>query len=490
MARVKHPNVVTVYEVDASGPEVLVVMEYVEGRTLRALCEARGRKAADVLAAFVQAGRGLGEVHRAGLVHRDFKPDNVLVGADGRVRVTDFGLVGLTDEEDGAAGAPSVDEQGEPVALTRTGALLGTPAYMAPEQHARQPLDARADQFSFCLALWEALAGERPFAGDTYDELRDNVRAGRLREPPRGADLPARIRKILERGLAVSRDARHPDMEALLAALDRDPVAGRRRALVAAGVLALAGVAALGLWRRSPAALCHGGDARLGGVWDGATKDRVRAAFASTGKPYAEDTYRRVEQALDERARAWTTMYTDSCEATHARGEQSAALLDLRTACLERRRSEMGALTTLLARGPDGEVLDRAAAASLALGGLSPCADAAALAAAIPPPADAAARARVDGLRSRLAEITALDDAGKYQDALALALPLVGEARATGYAPVEAEALLALGLAGSATPTISPAPRRPSGEAAPAARPGQGRRPRRRGLGTALVRTT
>ena len=444
MARLKHPNVVTVHEVDASGEEVLVVMECVEGRTLRAFCEERRGRKAEILHAFVEAGRGLHAVHRAGLVHRDFKPDNVLVGVDGRARVTDFGLVGLAE---GEAGSGAVGEEGKrpDVSLTRSGTMLGTPAYMAPEQHARRPLDARADQFAFCVALWEALVGERPFAGATYEELCTGVMAGRVREPPPRADLPAWIRRILLRGLSVSRDDRYPDMEALLFELGNHPAMVRRRALGAASALVLAGCSALALFWRSPAALCRGGEARLAGIWDGAVKGRVRQAFAATGKLYAEDTFGRVERALDERALAWTAMYRDSCEATHIRGEQSPALLDLRTACLEQRRLGMGALTGLLSRGPDPEVLERAVPAALALSDVEGCADASQLTAAVPPPADAATRARVDGLRARLAEAKALDDAGKYKDALALAKPLADEARGTSYAPVEAQALLLLG---------------------------------------------
>ncbi|NUQ79222.1 MAG: serine/threonine protein kinase [Polyangiaceae bacterium] len=239
MAKIKHPNVVTIHEVDASSGQVLVVMEYVDGRTLRAFCDEKRRPVAELLNAFIQAGKGLSEVHRAGLVHRDFKPDNVLVGADGRVRVTDFGLVGLTQSQagDDLRNATPNEAAGTSLhaALTRTGSILGTPAYMAPELHRREPADARTDQYAFCVSLWEALAGERPFAGETYDELRANVTGGQLREPPRGAEIPARIRRCLERGLSVSRAGRYPDMDALMAAMQ---TAGAAEAMDNDGVLA------------------------------------------------------------------------------------------------------------------------------------------------------------------------------------------------------------------------------------------------------------
>ncbi len=159
------------------------------------------------------------------------------------------------------------------------------------------------------------------------------------------------------------------------------------------------------------------------------------------------ETYQRVERVLDERALAWTAMYTDSCEATSVRGEQSPELLDLRTACLDRRRDEMKALTTLFTSGPDGDVLDRSVQAALALPDLSACADASALTAATPLPGDGPTRARVEAVRASLDQATALDAAGKYPESAAAALPLVVEARAIGYAPLEAEALSVLGRA-------------------------------------------
>jgi tetratricopeptide (TPR) repeat protein len=447
MAKIKHPNVVTVHEVDAAGDQVHVVMEHVEGRTLRAFCEERRGRGAEILEAFVQAGQGLLEVHRAGLVHRDFKPDNVLVGADGRVRVTDFGLVGLAEGEDGEGASDDGAADVEAV-LTRGGALLGTPAYMAPEQHQRRPADARADQFAFCVSLWEALAGERPFAGGTYDEIRASVLAGRTREPPRGASIPARIRRVLERGLAVDPGARYPDMASLLAELARDPAASRRRALTAAGALAIAGLAAIGIARIvAPPSRCQGGAAQIEGAWGGVAKAKVRAAFLGTGKPYAEDTYRRVEGALDERARAWIAMYTDSCQATHERGEQSAELLDLRTACLAQRRSEIGALAALLGQAEDTSVLDRAVSATGALPPLEACADAAALRAAAPLPSDPAARAAIEAARARLAEAHARLSAGKGVEAEPIAAGVLAEAERIGWAELRAEAGAALGRA-------------------------------------------
>ena len=167
MARLSHPNVVTVYDVGTVADRVFVAMEFVEGQTIAAWLAAAGAPLAEILAVFIAAGRGLAAAHARGLVHRDFKPENVLIGADGRARVIDFGLARLT------AVAASSDRRGAAAIRLRppataldahaAGTVLGTPAYMSPEQFRGQPADARSDQFSFCVALYEALYGVRPF---------------------------------------------------------------------------------------------------------------------------------------------------------------------------------------------------------------------------------------------------------------------------------------------------------------------------------------
>jgi serine/threonine protein kinase len=198
IARVVHPNAIVVHEVGTLDKRVFVAMEFVDGPTLSAWLRARPRSPREKLDVLIQAGRGLAAAHHAGLVHRDFKPDNVLVGADGRVRVTDFGLAraaGLAGEVAPPA-LPTTD-----VTITRSGAVVGTPAYMAPEQVLGAGADARADVFSFCVTAWECLFGARPFAGATLQALLEAVRAGRLVE---GGDqtVPARIRNMLARGLS------------------------------------------------------------------------------------------------------------------------------------------------------------------------------------------------------------------------------------------------------------------------------------------------
>jgi serine/threonine protein kinase len=229
MARLAHPNVVTVHEVGVHDGRVFVAMELVDGETLRAwLPEPRGWT--ETLAVLVAAGRGLAAAHAAGLVHRDLKPDNVLVGRDGRVRVTDFGLARTA------------------AADVLTTALAGTPAYMAPEQHDGLPCTPAADQFSFCVMACEALYGRRPFAGDDPGALAQAKRAGSIAAARTGSVVPPRIEQALRRGLAATPDQRWPSVSDLLDALERDPRRSTRRAValaVAAGALAIALVAAL-----------------------------------------------------------------------------------------------------------------------------------------------------------------------------------------------------------------------------------------------------
>jgi serine/threonine protein kinase len=229
-------------------------MELVEGETLGHWL-ARGQPWRSVIDVFVRAGRGLEAAHLAGLIHRDFKPDNVLVGNDGRVRVTDFGLArahgaDATRSDDGANDSPLQ------VSLTRSGTLVGTPAYMAPEQMSGDAVDARSDIFSFCVALYEALYRRRPFDGDTLQSLRAAIATGAVREPP-SSDVPARVRGALERGLRAPADQRFAAIGELLALLEREAHARRLPRLLTLGVPAgvlLAVAAALLVARGRPPA--------------------------------------------------------------------------------------------------------------------------------------------------------------------------------------------------------------------------------------------
>ena len=204
LAKLTHPNVVRVYDCGEHEGEVFLAMEYVEGTTLRDW--QRGKATREVLEAYEQAARGLAAAHELGVIHRDFKPDNVLVANDGRVLVGDFGLAGLVARDvgrDGDAGA--VVAVGGRMSATRTGSLLGTPMYMAPEQLRGDAATPRSDQFGFCVALWEALTGSRPFEAEQAAELLQRIEEGK---PQAVAEVPRRLRAKLLRGLAADPDAR------------------------------------------------------------------------------------------------------------------------------------------------------------------------------------------------------------------------------------------------------------------------------------------
>ncbi|MDB4982191.1 MAG: serine/threonine kinase family protein, partial [Myxococcales bacterium] len=490
IAKLQHPNVVVVYDVGTFGENVFIAMEFVDGRTLGGWMAAGVRSRREILEVFFSAARGLAAAHAAGLVHRDFKPDNVMVTNDGQVRVMDFGLArqaGVAgDVENDASGAsaavaapaelgvetfdPSVDPDATldivkgsrkslqttsgkylSIKLTQTGAMVGTPAYMAPEQFAMRATDARTDQFSFCVALYEALYGERPFAGDSFPTLMTSVVTGIVREPSSKSKVPGWMRRVLLRGLHTEPERRFSSMNALLVALDKDPTVRGKRIVLGAGLLAALVVALLGVRRVSGTheALCRGGDERWAGVWaaGGAStprKDAIHHAFTATGKGFAEQAFAGVARALDAYVGKWVAMYQDTCEATRVRGEQSTEVLDLRMSCLQDTLGKTRALVDVLDHA-DGQVVENAISASGSLPRLERCADVALLKMVVQPPTDEVTRKRVETLRGEAARLDALIEAGRCTESEALAESLIPRVRAAAYLPLVADVMNSAG---------------------------------------------
>jgi len=222
MSRVNHPNVATVYEVGETDGRGYIAMELVRGHTFGEWLRLTRPGWAEVLATLRQAGEGLAAAHAVGLVHRDFKPENALVGDDGRVRVVDFGLAKHHSEldRDFVFDREALARELADGGITRTGALMGTPAYMAPEQFLGEG-DARSDQFALCVVLYQALYGALPFPGSTAEELFEATRRGRMRPWPKRSELPIGLRAVLRKGLSVRADDRFTSMVALLDALTR-----------------------------------------------------------------------------------------------------------------------------------------------------------------------------------------------------------------------------------------------------------------------------
>jgi serine/threonine protein kinase len=221
MARLSHPNVISVHDVGTYEDQVFIAMEFVAGGTLKHWLRSAPRGRAEVVERFLEAGRGLAAAHRAGLVHRDFKPENVLMGEDGRCRVTDFGLA--------VPATASTEGPGTPAPAA------GTAAYMSPEQRQGRAVDPRSDQYAFCVALHEGLCGERPPSPGPTPALA-------------AAGAPRALCRVLERGLSAEPDARFPSLDALLAELERSLRPERRRVALAGGLGLAGSVAALGVW--------------------------------------------------------------------------------------------------------------------------------------------------------------------------------------------------------------------------------------------------
>jgi len=445
LARLSHPNVIAVHDVGTLAEDrVFLAMELVEGQTLRKWLRERERPWREVLPVMLAAGAGLAAAHAAGLVHRDFKPDNVLVGHDGRVRVMDFGLARLESAEDLPAKRTSdlSIERRSPLTdnLTVAGTVLGTPAYMAPEIYTGTPASARTDQYAFGVALYEALFRTRPYAkGAPRDEAP---------RPPPASGVPAQLQRVALRAIAAAPDARYPSIDALLADLAIDPFARRRQLAIVAGALAVVGILGAGVFVMSRGdgrgEACGGAGARLAGVWDRAIEQAAHAAFSATKRPYAETAFAGTTRALDRYAGEWTAMATESCEATRTRRDQSEDVLALRDDCLDQRLADLRALTGLLATA-DAQLVAKADGAVRDLEPVARCGNVAALRAPVRPTAEV--RAQLPALVAQLAAAKADLIAGRYAAAETTATAALARARALRFDPFVAQADLSLGNA-------------------------------------------
>jgi tetratricopeptide (TPR) repeat protein/predicted Ser/Thr protein kinase len=359
LARLSHANVVAVHDVGTFEGDVFLAMEFVPGRTLRAWLREREPGPREVLAVYREAGAGLAAAHRVGIVHRDFKPDNVMVGDDGRVRVLDFGLARSAIERGAGSAAEVATEEGEPepVAaadlepLTRAGALVGTPGYMAPEQDRGAEVDARSDQFSFCAALFEGLYGRLPFEGTSYRELAEHRLAGDIVSPPTLRGVGPRVRRAILHGLRRDPAARHRDMDALLVDLARRPWATRARIGALLLVLAAAASGAWALWIRtsdapSIAETCAAAGADVERIWNPARREAMVRGLAGTGHPDGPAIAAQAAAALDRWAAEWTAKRVELCEMPMRRVPVTDRFVAHRLQCLERRIGVIDAFVT------------------------------------------------------------------------------------------------------------------------------------------------
>jgi len=479
LARLSHPSVVTVFDVGDLSTDTFVAMELVEGTSLRDWIR-QPRTWREVVRVVIAAGRGLAAAHAAGIVHRDVKPDNIMISPAGAVKLVDFGLArdlgdksidsvdsgqllsedpiappeeSLTASNSGSMGAAKPLE-----AITQHGYIVGTPAYMPPEQRSRRPeADERSDQFSLCATLYEALYRQRPFT-TSKKEVLDRQQALTVAEtpgvdtrtlaapPPKDSDVPAWLQKVVTRGLAVDPRQRYPSVEALLVDLDRDPARTRNRVLAASGVLlAVAAIATFATWKMMPAQgavagpTCGTGADKIAPLWNADRKAQLVAAAGKLGGAATTGVGMFVSK-VDQYAASWQAMYHETCEATQIHHTQSAEAMDLRMDCLDRRRAELGALVDVMHDAGPG-VLKKAGEVVDGLPPLADCSDLKSLREVVKRPTEPALAKRLAAIDGDLARLTALYAIGDMTKTVALADSVIRDARAAGYAPQIADAL-------------------------------------------------
>ncbi|HEY5945304.1 MAG TPA: serine/threonine-protein kinase, partial [Kofleriaceae bacterium] len=486
LARLSHPSVVTVFDVGDLVDDTFVAMELIDGMTLRDWIKVP-RTWREVVRVVTAAGRGLAAAHAAGIVHRDVKPDNIVIATNGAVKLVDFGLARdlgdrstesgehLPDDLELAAGSidtsrehHSSDSSRDIISasgssrpletITRIGNVVGTPAYMPPEARSRHPdYDQRSDQFSLCATIYEALFQQKPFAVSRKGLLQRqelptiaddpaNDTRSLAAPPPRNTDVPAWLQRVVSRGLAIEPSQRYPSVDALLEALDRDPARTRRRIGVAVGVLlAVAGVATFATSQmmatdKAAGPSCDTGDGRVLAVWNRARLATMKQAPAVQGAPWAAGAVDAFGARVDQYTSEWKAMYQDACQATRVRLVQSAEALDLRMACLDRRLESLGALVTLMAN-PSADVLRRAGDIVANLPPVADCADVKALRLVVRRPSDPAIALRLTAIDASISRLQALYAIGDVAKAIELADSVIKDASAIGYAPSLAQAL-------------------------------------------------
>ena len=459
LAKLAHPNVVAVYEVGEAGERVFLAMQFVEGTTLGEHLARTRPRWPEIVRLYLAAGRGLAAAHAAGLIHRDVKPSNVLIDRAGHVAVTDFGVARAADDasietSSPSWGGPSLSGSGKSALstdVTQAGAVIGTPAYMAPEQHAGRRATAASDQFGFCVSLWQGLFGVHPYVPPGHGEVTSPfeymalVGEGPLMAPPAGHKVPRAIVRALARGLAREPAARWPSMDDLLAVLEP-------RTPYRAAVIALAAVATLGagaaVWfaiganqdgdDRAPCRRQAG--ERVATAWSGPQRAAIATAFTATGRSFASGAAATTSASLDRYAERFTTLATDACAAGG-----TDAIATARRQCLDRALVELRTVVGVLTEAPRGEAVDNAAVVVAGLPALDDCADPERLAAVgAPPPAQAAT---VATLEARLATARAQSDAGTLREADSELAAIATAADAVPWPALSAQARIVRGEA-------------------------------------------
>ena len=458
LARLSHPNVVQIFEVGRHNGRVFLAMEFVEGQTLRSW---RPQASVDeVLEVFIGAAQGLAAAHAKGLVHRDFKPENVLVDREGRARVLDFGLArGMKPVVDREGGSPAHEDASniDPVetvdmrasmsgtgSAVMTGRAAGTPAYMAPEQFELRGLTAATDQFAFCVTPWERMTGSRPFEGESISQLCEHVCSGALSERNKER-IPVALRRVLTRGLEVAAESRWPSMEALVAALRRYQQRPQR---IRRGLVGLAGlVIAVGLGARAMMVASEDPCADIDGmrdrIWNPELDARLAAQFVRSGLPYAADASTTVRNELSAYADRWHVARKDACMQSISAVPETREIGMRRSLCLTQRRRAFEGVTAILGAA-DSVLIERATDSIAQLPDVEACAELGGLGAWSSPSSEAE-RADLEALNTELARAESALSVYRIEEASDLVRGAVETAEALGHVPTLARAYLLSG---------------------------------------------
>lgn len=448
LAKLAHPNIVAIHDVGTVGDEVFLAMEFVAGQTLSQWLQGQQRPWREVLEVMTAAGEGLVAAHEAGLLHRDFKADNVMVGDDGRVRVMDFGLARAQRTQRAAANVEwAANVPALSAAVTQAGAIMGTPAYMAPELFMGEAATVESDQYAFAVTLWEALYRARPHTGRTIIELMGHVLDGELGGAPRVKPrVPRWLERVCRRGLATKPDQRYPSIQALLDAFARGQRETRRNQfVVGATVVALAAAGLAGAYRIDTAqevAACEAaGNVMFEESWNEDTKRALREGLMDTNVKYASTVVDKTIPEFDKHAAAWAEARSGACMDANVHETFTSEMYDRATWCLDDRRLAFDALVRELSAADEQSIM-RASTAVSSLRDVAPCRDTARLRRLPDPPRASDA---ISEVRTSLARARALSVAGKYEEGMAITDAAMGLAQTLEWPPLIAEAGVAQG---------------------------------------------
>lgn len=432
IAQINHPNVVTVYEVGEHQGILFIAMEFVIGQTLSEWIE-KDHPLSSLLDVLIQAGDGLYAAHRSDIVHRDFKPDNILVGEDGRVRVTDFGLA--TPESESFIHGTS--QLRDPLVSSK-GELIGTPAYMSPEQFRGEKATHLSDQFAFGIVCWEVLFKQMPFSGQSIEALSKAVIDGQMRGTQTGNRKNRQLKHVFAKMLSSLDTHRFESMSQVLLRLreiQKPPI--KRKALLAASAIGVSAALMFSLQNKSaPAVSCDQGNAQIAPIWNQNIKASLTANLES------KSNWQDAIQNIDNYSEQWAQSADAACHATHIDGSQSSELLDRRQLCLDSKKNDFSGLIHVLQAG---EPIKNVLSATKQLPSIDECEDTQRLLSLVPPPATQVDRERLAHIEKKLAETYAFQTTGDTPQAIKNYPSIIQESEDFGYKPLLAKALFRYG---------------------------------------------